>query len=112
MTLLGGSVANEGTIVAELGHVTLAAGRTAIVDFAGDGLIHFAVDGEVLANNGQDDAVSNSGEIRAAGGQVLLTARPHARIHQRYQQHWQNPAGRIDRTGGGASGWAWRQCAQ
>ncbi|MCP4043325.1 MAG: hypothetical protein GY731_15445, partial [Gammaproteobacteria bacterium] len=71
-----GSVANEGVIVANLGQVNLAAGRTATLDFDGDGLLHLAVDGEVLENTGGlDSAVDNSGEIRADGGQVLLTAK-------------------------------------
>jgi filamentous hemagglutinin family protein len=75
VTLLGGSVANEGVIIAELGQVNLAAGARASLDFTGDGLLFFEVDGALLANNtGADAAVSNSGTIQANGGSVLLTA--------------------------------------
>jgi len=66
VTLLGGSVANEGLIVADLGQVTLGAGNRASLDFDGDGLLFFEIDEGVLANNTQaESAVSNSGEIRA-----------------------------------------------
>jgi len=76
VTLVGGAVSNEGLIVAELGQVTLAAGSGASLDFDGDGLLFFEVNGDVLGNTGGlDSAVSNSGEIEAQGGQVLLTAR-------------------------------------
>jgi len=76
VTLLGGAVANEGLIVADLGQVTLGAGNRARLDFDGDGLLYFEVDDAVVANPaGTAAAVSNSGEIRADGGQVLLTAR-------------------------------------
>ncbi|MDX1432256.1 MAG: filamentous hemagglutinin N-terminal domain-containing protein [Gammaproteobacteria bacterium] len=75
VALLGGSVHNDGVIVADLGHVVMAAGRHALVDFDGDGLIRFHVDGDTLdAIEGGRGAVVNSGEIRADGGQVLLSA--------------------------------------
>ncbi|NIU42649.1 MAG: filamentous hemagglutinin N-terminal domain-containing protein, partial [Gammaproteobacteria bacterium] len=75
VTLLGGAVRNEGVIVADLGHVALGAGREALVDFDGDGLIRFQVDGALLRDvSGDGSAVANSGEIRADGGQVLLSA--------------------------------------
>ncbi|MFT5448998.1 MAG: filamentous hemagglutinin family protein, partial [Gammaproteobacteria bacterium] len=84
VTLVGEQVSNEGVIVADAGHVNLAAGRTATVDFNGDGLVHFEVDGEVLENaSGADAAVSNSGEIRAEGGQVLLTASMASQVFDR-----------------------------
>ena len=76
VTLMGGAVSNEGLILAELGQVTLAAGGSASLDFDGDGLLFFEVDGDVLASTGVlDSAVSNTGEIEAQGGEVLLTAR-------------------------------------
>jgi hypothetical protein len=57
----------------------MGAGRQALVDFDGDGLIRFHVDGAILENvSGQDahesSAVANNGEIYADGGQVLLSA--------------------------------------
>jgi filamentous hemagglutinin family protein len=69
VALLGASVSNEGTIVAKLGTVALAAGNAFTLDVAGDGLLNVAV------NQGAVDAlVQNGGMIRADGGQVLLTA--------------------------------------
>jgi len=76
VTLVGGSVSNEGVIVATKGSVNLASGRTAVLDFDGDGLLSFAVSGDVLENAvGAKSAVANSGTITADGGQVLLSGR-------------------------------------
>ena len=75
VTLVGGSVANEGVIMAELGQVNLGAGTRASLDFTGDGLLFFEVSGALLTNStGADAAVSNTGTIQANGGSVLLTA--------------------------------------
>jgi filamentous hemagglutinin family protein len=74
VTLVGGSVLNEGTIIATLGSVNLASGKVATLDFDGDGLLSFAVSGEVLENTASTaSAVANTGSITADGGQVLLT---------------------------------------
>ena len=76
INLIGGAVSNEGMILAEAGQVNLGAGRRATIDFDGDGLLRFSVDEEILANaHNLDAAVSNSGEIKAEGGSVLLTAK-------------------------------------
>ena len=76
INLIGGAVSNEGMILAEAGQVNLGAGRRAAIDFDGDGLLRFSVDEEILANaHNLDAAVSNSGEIKAEGGSVLLTAK-------------------------------------
>ncbi|MBV1961539.1 MAG: filamentous hemagglutinin N-terminal domain-containing protein, partial [Immundisolibacteraceae bacterium] len=76
INLIGGAVANEGTIIADYGQVNLGAGQTATLDFDGDGLIHFAIDGDLLSDaSGTGVAVSNSGTIQANGGQILLAAR-------------------------------------
>lgn len=75
INLFGGGVVNDGLIIANYGQVNLAAGSTATIDFDGDGLIRFAVDGEVLENAaGLQAAVSNSGTIQAESGAVLLQA--------------------------------------
>ncbi len=87
VALLGGTVRNDGVIVADLGYVLMGAARQALVDFDGDGLIRFHVDGALLEDaagqgDGQDmrqgsdesGTVLNTGEIRADGGQVLLSA--------------------------------------
>ncbi|MGH8179282.1 MAG: filamentous hemagglutinin N-terminal domain-containing protein [Steroidobacter sp.] len=76
VTLLGGSVINNGLIVADYGSVNLGAGRAATLHFDGDGLVRFQIDAGLLENSsGAGAAVDNMGEIRADGGQVLLTAR-------------------------------------
>ncbi|NKB37752.1 MAG: filamentous hemagglutinin N-terminal domain-containing protein [Gammaproteobacteria bacterium] len=75
VTLIGGAVKNEGLILATAGSVNLLAGKSVTVDFDGDGLLQFAVSEEVLANvHNLDSAVSNSGEISAPGGSVLMQA--------------------------------------
>jgi len=75
VTLLGGSVRNSGSIVADFGTVNLAAGRTATIDLAGDGLLRLEVDSALMSNrSGAASAVENSGTISANGGQVVLTA--------------------------------------
>jgi len=69
VALLGANVSNDGSIVAKLGTVALAAGNAITLDVAGDGLLNITVDqGAVsaLANNG--------GLIQADGGYVLLTS--------------------------------------
>src|SRR6266511_2241819 len=76
-----GTIINQGTISAQLGTVSLSSGQQLTVDFAGDGLVRFAVDG-ALANMpmGADgrplsSRVSNDGRIQADGGRVELTAK-------------------------------------
>lgn len=73
VNLIGGGVSNEGVILATAGQVNLVAGRKVTMDFDGDGLIQFAVDESILQNvHDLDSAVSNTGEISADGGSVLL----------------------------------------
>ena len=75
VTLLGEQVENHGLIAANLGSVTLAAGREAILTFDNDGLVGVKVTEAVLQEDiGVDPAVLNTGEIVASGGQILLTA--------------------------------------
>ena len=77
--LAGASVVNDGVIKADMGEVVLAAGRKMTFDFAGDGLIRFAVDEAVAAKvTGPDgagiaDAVLNAGQVSA--GRVTMTGR-------------------------------------
>jgi filamentous hemagglutinin family protein len=69
VALLGANVGNDGTIVARLGTVALAAGTAMTLDVAGDGLLNVTVSAgavNALARNG--------GLIQADGGHVLLTA--------------------------------------
>jgi len=73
INLIGKAVSNEGFILATAGQVNMVAGQQVTIDFDGDGLMQFAVDKEVLTNaQSLDAAVSNSGEISADGGSVLL----------------------------------------
>jgi filamentous hemagglutinin family protein len=70
VALLGGQVSNQGTLVAKLGNVSLAAGSDITLDFAGDGLTSITV------NQGTFDALAENKQlIRADGGQVLMTAK-------------------------------------
>ncbi len=69
VALLGTKVVNNGSIIAKLGAVALAAGNNISLDLAGDGLFN------VTVNQGAIDAlVQNGGLIQASGGLVLLTS--------------------------------------
>ena len=68
--LAGPRVRNEGTIVAHLGTVALAAGNRVTLDIVGDGLINVSVD--LAAINA---SAVNTGTLHADGGRVLMTAR-------------------------------------
>src|SRR6266545_5957205 len=84
--LVAPGVKNENLIVANLGKIVLASGQQFTVDFMGDGLINFVVDGKVIDKVFGPDgtalpsAVSNSGTIKADGGQVILSARASGEI--------------------------------
>lgn len=69
VVLLGGTVSNQGVIVAKLGTVALAAGNAVTLDFAGDGLLNVQVD-EATKNA----LAENRQLIQADGGQVIMTA--------------------------------------
>ena len=71
-------VSNKGLIQATAGHVVLGGADAFTVDFSGDHLLSYAVTAPASGN--QSAAVSNSGIIRAAGGQILLTARAAANV--------------------------------
>lgn len=102
VTLVGSSVSNEGVILANYGTVNLGAGQTAVIDFDGDGLLRFVVDGAVLSNAlGATAAVDNQGQISALGGEILLTAAAAQDIFSRViNNDGLIEAGRIDNTGG------------
>lgn len=70
VALLGGTVRNDGIIVANLGTVALAAGDAITLDFAGDGLLNVQIDAQV-----KDALVENNQLIQADGGNVILSAR-------------------------------------
>ncbi|MBN3037923.1 MAG: filamentous hemagglutinin N-terminal domain-containing protein [Candidatus Omnitrophica bacterium] len=67
VALIAPRISNEGLIQVNLGKVALASGEDVSLDFTGDGLINFAVEGSV-----EDALVTNKGEISADGGEVLI----------------------------------------
>ncbi len=69
VALLGSQVSNEGTIRTPQGSTALLAGNEVTLDFAGDGLIAYAVE------RGAVDAQANQGGlIQADGGLVVMNA--------------------------------------
>ena len=102
ITLLGGSVLNTGLIVADYGTVNLGAGRAATLSFDGDGLMRFQIDAGLLTDtDGVSAAVNNSGEIAAAGGQVVLTAQQASDVvAQAVNNDGVIRASRVENTGG------------
>ena len=84
--LVAPGVSNEGLVIANLGKVVMGSGEKFTVDFMGDGLITFAIEGKVLNQvTGPDgtplsSAVANTGKIKADGGQVILTAKASSEI--------------------------------
>lgn len=75
VALVGRQVDNQGLISANLGSVSLAAGKEAVLTFDNQGLLGVRVSREILQSElGVEAAVSNSGEITAEGGRILLTA--------------------------------------
>lgn len=78
VVLAAPSVSNEGLIQARLGNVKLASVDTYTLDFHGDGLLSFEIEGQVTQQPdsvANDSAlVNNSGTIIADGGTVTLTA--------------------------------------
>ena len=67
-------VVNEGRILATVGSINLAVTTSATLDFTGDGLLQLSVSGDVLDNaQSLDAAITNTGEIIAQGGDVLIS---------------------------------------
>ena len=75
LALLAPKVINTGFIVANQGKIVLASAEKITVDFDGDGLINFALDGELAVS-----LVENSGKISTQGGEILLAARGAADV--------------------------------
>ncbi|MFK2903697.1 filamentous hemagglutinin N-terminal domain-containing protein, partial [Dyella ginsengisoli] len=74
VSLLGGSVANDGLILANYGNINLDGADKAVLDFDGNGLINIQVTGELKQRLDANAAVSNSGTLQADGGTVVLQA--------------------------------------
>lgn len=73
VALLGGTVSNSGLISAPLGKIGLGSGEQATLDVNGDQFLQVAVPTNAQTADGQA-LITNSGKIRARGGQVILTA--------------------------------------
>ncbi len=69
------AVQNKGIITARLGHVILASGKAAALDFYGDRMINFTVTDGLATALPAGSVVDNSGKIIANGGTVQMTAR-------------------------------------
>lgn len=78
--LIAGAIENEGIIAAPLGRIELATGKAVRLDISGGGLISVAIEvaqaSQVLDFEGNPitDQLSNTGEISADGGIVMLKA--------------------------------------
>ena len=80
VALIGQAVNNEGTIVTTLGSTVLASGSAMTLSLDTVGMISVAIDeavkDKVIVNGEEvDSAVKNTGEIKAEGGVVVLTAK-------------------------------------
>jgi filamentous hemagglutinin family protein len=73
-------VRNSGLILADMGRVSLAAGKGFGIDLYGDGLVRFAAGDAITGTLTDSDGkplkalVENDGTIAAQGGKILLTA--------------------------------------
>ncbi len=75
VALIGTQVENRGLISARLGSVILASGKEAVLTFDESGLLGLQVDEAILQSElGDKAAISNSGELKAEGGRILLSA--------------------------------------
>lgn len=75
VALLGGSVANTGSVIADLGSAVLASGERMTLSFDPHGLINLVIHEGLASTVTQvQDAVLNTGLVRANGGKVILSA--------------------------------------
>lgn len=72
-------VSNHGTITARLGHITLASGAAATLDFYGDRLVNITAPLAQPLPAGKSQ-IENTGSLIADGGRVALTARAAAAV--------------------------------
>ena len=75
VSLVGGSVINDGLILANYGNINLDGAEHATLDFDGDGLINIQITGELKKRlDEKQAAVSNKGTLKADDGTVVLQA--------------------------------------
>lgn len=73
VALVAPGVANDGTITARLGRVTLAAGEAFTIDLFGDQLVEFAIPQDAPVNSNLRAVVQGeNGKISADGGRVTI----------------------------------------
>lgn len=75
IVLMAPHIQNEGIINAKAGKVVMASGEKVALDFAGDGLVRFAVDGELA-----DGSIEQSGIVQAPGGEVYINVKTANKI--------------------------------
>jgi filamentous hemagglutinin family protein len=69
--LLGGHVANAGTISVPLGKIGLGAGEAATLDLSGDGFLEVAIPSD---GPGRGALIRQSGHLKADGGRIEISA--------------------------------------
>src|SRR5574337_658230 len=75
VALVGGSVVNDGVILANYGSIHLDGADHAVLDFDGNGLINIQITGELKQRlDAREAAVSNKGTLQADDGTVVLQA--------------------------------------
>ena len=74
ISLIGGSVQNDGVILANYGRINLDGADHAVLDFDGNGLINVQITGELKHRLDAKAAVNNAGTLQADGGTVVLEA--------------------------------------
>ena len=70
VALMAPIIQNKGTIAARAGRIVLASAERVTLDFSGDGLLQFTVDGEL-----KNALIENYGQIDATSGEVHLSMR-------------------------------------
>ncbi|MFC5525027.1 filamentous hemagglutinin N-terminal domain-containing protein, partial [Rhodanobacter ginsengisoli] len=75
VSLVGGSVLNDGLIFANYGSINLDGADHAVLDFDGNGLINIQITGELKQRlDAREAAVTNKGTLSAEDGTVVLQA--------------------------------------
>lgn len=75
IVLLAPFVRNEGVISALTDKVLVTSGEKVTLDFTGDGLVSFAVEGDL-----EEALIENSGKIQAVEGQIYLRTKAASRV--------------------------------
>lgn len=70
VALLAPYIKNEGVITANAGRVFLASAEVVTLDFSGDGLLSFIVEGDL-----EDAVITQLGNIQAPGGEVFMNVK-------------------------------------